>query len=544
MKSTSACTCLVGVALFASGALFAQITGPSSSQRPYVLPVAPGAVTVSILTVGDSVNYKPDGVTPYRMVGLPDGLGAMDNGDGTLTLFMNHELTATDGIARAHGATGAFVSRWTIDALTFGVTHGDDLIQSVQIWNDTTAAYGPSAAERFGRFCSATLAEPEALYNSISGLGTTERVFFNGEENGTNGQAFAHVASGVGAGVTWELPWCGRMNFENNAPAPYSSDLTVVIGTDDSSTGQLYVYVGTKSASGSDVERAGLTHGTLYGLVVDGVASEDPATGIGAISRPFSLHNFGDVSAWSGATLQTQSRANGVTEFLRPEDGHWDAAHSGHFYWVTTGANGGPGRLWRLRFSDMSNPALGGVIENLLDGSEGIDSPDNICVRAGYVMIQEDAANAILARVWRYDILNDKLFVAAQANPDFFQPGGVDYMGDGEEVSGIIDLAAIVGPGWFAFDIQTGNALADPELVDDGQLLALYAPQAAFARGDANCDGSVNGFDVEAFVLALSDPPAYAAAYPDCNIEFCDVNGDGSANGFDVDAFVGVLTGP
>ncbi|WP_202620224.1 hypothetical protein, partial [Escherichia coli] len=59
----------------ASGAL-AQITGPSSSASPYVAATAPGWSVTSLITVGDSVNLKPDGVTPYRMVGIPDGLGA------------------------------------------------------------------------------------------------------------------------------------------------------------------------------------------------------------------------------------------------------------------------------------------------------------------------------------------------------------------------------------------------------------------------------------------------------------------------------------
>src|SRR5262247_3795817 len=101
----------------------AQLQGPSSSQTAYVVPTHAGVTTRSIMTVGDSVNLKPDGITPYRMVGIPDGLGAYDNGDGTFTLVMNHELpvnvTGTTGTPvggiRAHGNASAFVSRWTID---------------------------------------------------------------------------------------------------------------------------------------------------------------------------------------------------------------------------------------------------------------------------------------------------------------------------------------------------------------------------------------------------------------------------------------------
>lgn len=56
--------------------------------------------------------------------------------------------------------------------------------------------------------------------------------------------------------------------------------------------------------------------------------------------------------------------------------------------------------------------------------------------------------------------------------------------------------------------------------------------------GDVNCDGNVNNFDIDAFVLALSNPDAYAQAYPDCDISNADVNGDGNVNNFDIDTFV------
>src|SRR6266516_3184539 len=102
-------------------------TGPSSSQSPYLLPAASGVVTRSILTVGDSVNTKPDGITPYRMVGIPDGLGAFANGDGTFTVLMNHELGATAGVARDHGAKGAFVSTWQLRKSDLKVLNGEDL---------------------------------------------------------------------------------------------------------------------------------------------------------------------------------------------------------------------------------------------------------------------------------------------------------------------------------------------------------------------------------------------------------------------------------
>jgi hypothetical protein len=63
--------------------------------------------------------------------------------------------------------------------------------------------------------------------------------------------------------------------------------------------------------------------------------------------------------------------------------------------------------------------------------------------------------------------------------------------------------------------------------------------------GDANCDGLVNAFDIDAFVLALTNPSAWIAQYgADCDILCtCDCDGSGEINAFDIDPFVDILTG-
>src|SRR4029450_10238522 len=81
-------------ALAATHAAPAQAMGPSTQTEPYLLPSITGAKTVSILTVGDSVGG-------YRMGGIPDGLGAYDNGDGTFTVLMNPEIHTPLGVTRA-----------------------------------------------------------------------------------------------------------------------------------------------------------------------------------------------------------------------------------------------------------------------------------------------------------------------------------------------------------------------------------------------------------------------------------------------------------
>ena len=89
---------------------------------------------------------------------------------------------------------------------------------------------------------------------------------------------------------------------------------------------------------------------------------------------------------------------------------------------------------------------------------------------------------------------------------------------------------AVVGAYWAGF----GTTCVD--LNQNGKADACEA-------GDCNCDGAINVFDIDAFVLALTDPAAYYATYPNCFISNADTNRDGTVNVFDIDPFVALLTG-
>jgi hypothetical protein len=449
------------------------VTGPDSSQSPYLVRSEPGVVTKSILTVGDSVNLKPDGVTPYRMVGIPDGLGAFDNGDGTFTLLMNHELTAGAGIPRAHGGTGAFVSKWTIDKGSLAVEHGEDLIQQIALWDPVAGTYLPPARGiALARLCSATLAPISAFFDAASGLGYDGHLFTDGEENGATGRAFAHAMDGT----SYELPALGKLSFENVVPNGGAGRRTVVAATDDSGGGQIYVYAGDKQASGNPVQRAGLDDGRLFGVKVDGFTAEDAASGIPSGTR-FSGFDLGDVRRTSGAALDAASVAGGVTGFNRPEDAAWDPSDPRVLYFVTTDRFDGNSRLWRLTFDDPANPAAGGVIDMLLDGSEGQHMLDNITVNdRGQVLMQEDPGNQPhVAKLWRYTPATDRLSEIAHHDPARFAPGGSAFLTQDEESSGIVDVSDILGEGWYLADVQAHYPLGG-ELVEGGQLLALHVP--------------------------------------------------------------------
>jgi hypothetical protein len=226
---------IVGVA-FANSAS-AQNIGPSTTTEPYLVPTIAGVSVTSILTTGDSVGG-------YRMVGIPDGLGAwlpdskgyglwVDHKARSFDLVMDHEIGRTLGIPRAHASKGAFVSQWTIDRTTLKVFSGRDHMTSpndMLTWNGAGYTPGTTALERL---CSADLAEPKAY-----GLHAPSRIFLSGEETSPpftadHGRVFAHIVDGPDKNKSFELPRLGKVSFENALASPFPDHKTIVMLNDD-----------------------------------------------------------------------------------------------------------------------------------------------------------------------------------------------------------------------------------------------------------------------------------------------------------------------
>lgn len=70
--------------------------------------------------------------------------------------------------------------------------------------------------------------------------------------------------------------------------------------------------------------------------------------------------------------------------------------------------------------------------------------------------------------------------------------------------------------------------------------VAVVAPRC-FTRGDCNCDGVIDNFDLDAFVLALINPISFSIEYPQCDPLAADINGDGVVTNFDIDPFIHCL---
>ena len=109
----------------------------------------------------------------------------------------------------------------------------------------------------------------------------------------------------------------------------------------------------------------------------------------------------------------------------------------------------------------------------------------------GRVLINEDpGGDPTPARIWSYDIASGTLTQVTeqkQVVTGETPPPGTNYTGyatEDEEVSGIIPLTNILGPGWYLTDSQIHQAFTAAEadaataakLVEKGQLTAVFYP--------------------------------------------------------------------
>ncbi len=107
----------------------------------------------------------------------------------------------------------------------------------------------------------------------------------------------------------------------------------------------------------------------------------------------------------------------------------------------------------------------------------------------------------------------------------------INYAGDRLEV--YFDPAYTVIQGGVIF----GTTSTSPGCSGEIQIPAGSLP------GDMNCDGVVDFGDINPFILALTDPAGYAAAYPNCPLSNGDINGDGRVDFGDINPFIGLLIG-
>ena len=428
--------------------------GTMTTERPFLIATDNSLEITPIMTAGERIGE-------YQMAGVPDGLGAYQDGSDVV-LFMNHELTPADGA----NASFARVSRLVLDGKTGAVKSG---------------TYPVNGSEGYERLCSASLAGKE--------VGFDTPMFMTGEEStsGTFG-GISFTIDGTSSNVT-QMPWLGHISHENEVVVPGFDNKIVVVTTDDDSKGsELYLYV----ADDPNALMAG--SGQLYVFKGDtGANSGDIRKGV-ELTGSFIPVDQSDNN--DQASLQAAVTAMGAFNFVRLEDITYDRNTTTTIYFADTGDDQEPnvdtsgkpytknGRIYSMAL-DPSDPTKVTSLKVLLDGDDGDDikNPDNLDASTTTLMICEDrngynrAENSDdTGRILAYDFASGML--TAVAKIDQSDGNGVLDAGDKAgswESSGILNVADLFGDGTWLVDVQAHSIKVAQFGSEDesGQLLML-----------------------------------------------------------------------
>jgi Bacterial protein of unknown function (DUF839) len=487
----------------------------ATSVKPYVAPVGGDYEIEPLFSADDTVPLLDGGPgQQYRMVGIPDGLGAHPNGDGTSTLYMNHELgfaAQSEPVVGGPKNRGAIISKWILDDEGNPIA-GRRAYDSV-FEEDTPLGPAPEVGNeaqmpgQFARFCSAFLASFRH--------GFERPIYLTNEEDATastfDGKGGLSVA--VYDNELHTLPALGHYSKENTVVQPGHAARTVIFSMEDGPAtldNQLYMYVGTKdrSADSSVLERNGLVGGRLFVFrSLDGDRNSERTFTDGSLTGEWV--EIPGAAGMTAAELEDASDAAGAMTFVRPEDAAFNPNNRHELFFDTTGSSSGAddgvnelGRLYSLRLhpGNPLKPARLSVVYNadevVADDGDIAISPDNLDASRRFLMINEDGtteSRAVMAdkgrdgSVWRFDLVKGavhQIGVDADSATQVAEldPPGRDGISVGPgiwETSGIIDAAALFGPDTWLSDVQAHSPTAAPGgttvTVEDGQLFLMRA---------------------------------------------------------------------
>jgi hypothetical protein len=499
-------TILVGAAAGLVACAAAMPALGTTSIKPYTVPIGTEYHVTPLFSVNDSVPETSEPSQQYRMVGIPDGLGAYSNGDGTTTLYMNHEFnqsTLSQPVVGGPEYRGTYVSKWILDADGNPVS-GERAFDTV--WNENTLV-GPAAevgntTPAFARFCSGFLAGPKN--------GFDREIYLTNEEelSPTTFDGMGGLSVAIFDNEAHTLPNLGRYSKENTVVQPTQGARTVIFSTEDGPAtlnNQLYMYVGMKDRSSSSVlARNGLDDGKLFAFrSLDPTTNSERTFTSGSVTGEWV--EIQGVDAMTDVQLEAASDAVDAMTFVRPEDGAFNPNDPNEFFFDTTGSSSGAddgvnelGRLYSLHLhpGNVLKPATLTIVYNadtVIDGGGDIAiSPDNMDISGQFLMINEDGtteSSAVMAAkgrdgsIWRFDLVKGPtgavgVDVTTATRIAQLHPPGRDGVPVGPgiwETSGIIDASLLFGDNTWLSDVQAHSPTSPPSAgtVQDGQLFLL-----------------------------------------------------------------------
>jgi hypothetical protein len=485
----------------------------------------------SLITTGEVTNGLQAGSSVFAGVGIVDGLGSYDNGDGTYSLLVNHEIGSTSGYqyqvqvkagsaaAATQTVTGSRISRFVVakDIDSNSANGFQSKVLAGGLAYDQVIS--PNATFSLGsgitRFCSANLA-PAGQFGSGKGLANS--LFLAGEET-TNGRFFALDPT---AAKLYHVPAFGLGGWESASTVDTGHANTVGVMLFDDTSGianYLYLWVGTKTASSSDLlERNGIaaSSGSLYAWKASSIANTPAGVAGVALNTAIagswvSLGTGAQIAALpTAAALRSLASTAGAMEFTRIEDGDVNPTNGSQVAFNTTGGFGidlyGNTQIIDLSASFNSDglisPTGTASLRVISDADRltgtarqgGIRNPDNLTWSGnGFLYVQEDRSlpngtsdgyfGAEEASIWKVDSITGASTRWAQidrsAVPTVYgQTDSAPADIGNWESSGIHDVSSLYGAAagsYFLADVQAhsltnGNLVGNHYLSEGGQI--------------------------------------------------------------------------
>ena len=483
----------------------------------------------SLITNGEVTNGLTAGSSVYAPAGIFDGMGAYDNGDGTYSLLVNHELSSSAGQqyqvqVRAGSApittqtvTGGRISRFVVAKDLDG--NGANGVQSAILAGGLAynQVISPNASFSLGsgisRFCSANLSPA----GQFAGRGLVNSLYLAGEET-SNGRFFALDAAGA---KLYHVPAFGLGGWESAVTVDTGNARTVAVALFDDTSGTpnyLYLWVGTKRPASKDLlTRNGLaaSSGSLYAWKADSIANSPAGLAGVALNTPTagSWVKLGSGTAIAAlataADLRALASAAGAMPFTRIEDG--DVSPSGKQVAFTTTGGTGVDLYGNVQILDFTNAFRGnGLLATgpnttslrVVDDSDRLTgvsrqshlrNPDGLAWSGQHLYVQEDRSlpngtadgsfGSQEASIWKVDAVTGQKQRWAQidrsAVPTAYGQSDSAPTDIGNwESSGVFDVSAMYGApaGSFflanvqAHSLNNGNLVGSHYLTEGGQI--------------------------------------------------------------------------
>lgn len=296
------------------------------------------------------------------------------------------------------------------------------------------------------------------------------------------------------------------------------------------STGSLYVLNYNAGGAVGTGTGASVTAGSTFPFfatqgVTQGTAWLDDTTVLGAIVDPFNPANNAlqavDITNGNFSVLESFPGRGSGSMFL---DVEYNPTVSPYVYVMQSALTAGVSQT-TVYVIDLAQPQGSRVVKTVILDTSSQTGRELALACDGYLVIGEYAGS----QAPQPKVYADRLDL------DLDDDGDIDAA----------DTVALTDNSSTDYYVLQGGASASFSGLDVALRPEPVDPCFGFLLGDSDGSGAVNNFDIDAFVLAISNPHGYLAQYcdgnPDCLVCRNDLDHSSAVNNFDIDAFVACL---